>query len=111
MSVFQTIPASPLASSASTSTKSVSSSSDSPAFGPTFLCEHCERPTQFASISRILRLVRVSRSTIYYWMDRGWIHWRVLPSGRRVICQASLSRPAKESTPKLTSAAGGAANS
>jgi hypothetical protein len=24
-------------------------------------------------------------------MQRGLIHWRLLPSGRRVICQSSLS--------------------
>ena len=54
--------------------------------------------TQFINISRVVRLVGVSRSTIYYWMDRGLIHWRVLPSGRRVVCYASLSSPARKSS-------------
>ena len=61
------------------------------ALGPTFTCEECDRPTQFAGVSRAVRLLGISRSTVYYWMDRRWIHWRVLPSGRRVICLGSLS--------------------
>jgi hypothetical protein len=68
-----------------------------PAFNATFSCEHCQKPTQFLGISRAMRLLGVSRSTIYYWMDRGWIHWRLLPSGRRVICLESLSSPGKPS--------------
>ena len=35
---------------------------------------------------------RVSRSTMYYWMEHRWIHRRELPSGRGLICEASLSR-------------------
>ena len=62
--------------------------------GPSFPCEHCGRVTQFIGISRAVRLMGVSRSTIYYWMERGWIHWRLLPSGRRVICRAALSNGA-----------------
>ncbi len=45
-------------------------------------------------------MIGVSRSTIYYWMDRGWIHWRLLPSGRRVICMSSLSSSGAELVPK-----------
>jgi predicted DNA-binding transcriptional regulator AlpA len=62
-------------------------------FGSTFLCDHCDCMTQFVSVSRVVRLVAVSRSTVYYWMERGWIHWRLLPSGRRVVCWKSLSNP------------------
>ncbi len=62
------------------------------AFWPTFLCEHCERLTQFVGVARVIRLTGVSRSTVYYWMEHGWIHWRVLPNRRRVICLGSLSR-------------------
>lgn len=58
----------------------------------TFYCEHCSNTARFLNPTRASRVAAVSRSTIYYWMDRGWVHWRLLPSGRRVICAASLSR-------------------
>ncbi len=57
-----------------------------------FFCEHCRRDTKFLPIRITIQVAEVSRSTVYYWMDRAWVHWRVLPSGRRVICQESLSR-------------------
>ena len=58
-----------------------------------FFCEHCQRETHFVPIQFALALTGVSRSTMYYWMDRRWIHWRELPSRRRIICKESLSRP------------------
>lgn len=90
---------------ASTSASHASSlpMSSSPALGPTLQCEQCKCPTQFLGVSRAVRLIAVSRSTIYYWMDRGWIHWRLLPSGRRVICLGSLSSSAGEIVPKRKS--------
>jgi hypothetical protein len=60
-----------------------------------FFCECCQTHTRFLPISRARQIAEVSRSTIYYWMDRQWVHWRELPSGRRVICEASLSRRGK----------------
>ena len=57
-----------------------------------FFCEHCQKDTRFLPIHFAVALTGVSRRTIYYWMEHGWIHWRELPSGRRVICQNSLSR-------------------
>lgn len=47
-------------------------------------------------IRKTILMAQVSRSTVYYWMDRAWIHWRELPSGRRIICQESLSRQARQ---------------
>jgi len=60
----------------------------------TFFCEHCHKETKFLPIHNTLAIAGVSRSTVYYWMDRNWIHWKELPSGRRVICQESLSHQA-----------------
>jgi predicted DNA-binding transcriptional regulator AlpA len=57
-----------------------------------FFCDQCQKETQFIPIHAAIRIVGVSRSTIYYWIDRTWIHWRELPSGRRIICRESLSR-------------------
>ena len=47
-------------------------------------------------IRSTILIAGVSRSTVYYWMDRAWIHWRELPSGRRIICQESLSHQARQ---------------
>jgi predicted DNA-binding transcriptional regulator AlpA len=56
-----------------------------------FFCEHCQKETHFLPVHFAVALTGVSRSTMYYWMDRRWIHWRELPSRRRVICKESLS--------------------
>jgi hypothetical protein len=60
-----------------------------------FYCDCCRKETVFLSINKTIEFALVSRSTIYHWKDRDWIHWRELPSGRRVICQDSLSHPAR----------------
>jgi predicted DNA-binding transcriptional regulator AlpA len=87
----------PISSTSKPETLAAAASSP-PYLGPTFQCDQCKGPKQFLGVSRAVRMVAVSRSTIYYWMDRGWIHWRLLPSGRRVICLGSLSSsaPAKK---------------
>jgi hypothetical protein len=64
-----------------------------------FFCEHCHKEKSFVPINFACELTGVSRSTIYYWMERAWIHWLEFPSGRRVICQESLRLRAPESTP------------
>jgi hypothetical protein len=61
----------------------------------TLFCEHCHMETNFMPIRNATLTAGVSRSTVYYWMDRAWIHWRELPSGPRIICQESLSRQAR----------------
>jgi len=66
-----------------------------------FLCERCQKQTSFVPIQFACALTGVSRSTIYYWMDRSWVHWLELPSGRRVICQESLTLRAPESAQTL----------
>jgi predicted DNA-binding transcriptional regulator AlpA len=60
-----------------------------------FMCDHCMQETRFLSLQNARSTAGVCRSTIYYWMERGWIHWRELPSGRRLICLNSLSRTGK----------------
>jgi hypothetical protein len=61
-----------------------------------FFCEHCQKETHFLPIHFAVALTGVSRSTVYYWMDRRWVHWRELPSRRRVICKESLSCQARD---------------
>lgn len=58
-------------------------------------CNYCGKETKFLPIHTIQQVAGVSRSTVYYWMDRAWIHWRELPSGRRIICKESISREAR----------------
>ena len=63
-----------------------------------FFCEHCKKETHFVPIHRAITIAGVSRSTIRYWMQKGWVHCLELPSGRRVICVESLhhgQNPAK----------------
>ena len=59
-----------------------------------FFCQECGKETLHLRVTDAMRLIgRVSRSTIYFWMKRKWIHWRLLPNGHRIICRESLSRP------------------
>jgi hypothetical protein len=55
-----------------------------------FFCHHCLKDTAFLPIHFAAVLANVSRQTIYRWMHRGWLHWRTIPSGRRLICLQSL---------------------
>ena len=59
-----------------------------------FFCEGCQKESNFLPIYTVIKVAGVSRSTIYYWLEHGWVHCLHLPSGRRVICETSLSRPA-----------------
>lgn len=59
-------------------------------------CEYCQKDTKFLAVHHAVDLIGVCRSTIYYWMEHRLIHWRELPSGRRIICQDSLSRQARK---------------
>ena len=59
-----------------------------------FFCDRCQKETKFLPIHATRQAAGVSRSTVYYWMERAWIHWRELPSRRRVVCQESLSHQA-----------------
>ena len=58
-----------------------------------FICEACQKESNFLPIYLATKIAGVSRSTIYYWLEHGWVHYRELPSGRRIICEASLSQP------------------
>jgi predicted DNA-binding transcriptional regulator AlpA len=72
-------------------------------------CETCHKQTEFLQIYSAIKLLGVSRSTIYYWINKRWIHWCALPSGRRLICRNSLTVPActpqSHDNPKLHSVA------
>ncbi len=58
-----------------------------------FFCAECGRETRFLPMHIARRFAGISRTTMYYWIRREWVHCRELASGRRVVCQESLSRP------------------
>ena len=58
----------------------------------TLFCACCGSEKETIPIYTAMRLVDVSRSTIYNWMDKGWVHYARLPSGRRMICRDSLTQ-------------------
>lgn len=39
-----------------------------------FFCERCERESNFLPIYVVVKIEGVSRSTIYYWTEHGWLH-------------------------------------
>jgi hypothetical protein len=55
-----------------------------------FFCQQCARSTHFLPVPQAVDMLNISRSTVYYWMVREWIHWQQLPNGRRVICLQSI---------------------
>ena len=44
----------------------------------TFFCQQCSKETEFLPVFKAVKAAGVSRSTIYYWIDHNWIHWREL---------------------------------
>ena len=55
-----------------------------------FFCEQCQIERKFVPIHFAGLLANVTRQTIYRWMHRGWLHWRMTQSGRRLVCLHSL---------------------
>jgi transcriptional regulator GlxA family with amidase domain len=55
-----------------------------------FFCEQCQKETKFLPIHFALQITRVSESTVFHWMKRGWVHWRPVAGGNRLVCQDSL---------------------
>lgn len=66
-----------------------------------FYCKRCEKETHFVPLHRVRSLTGVSRSTIYYWIDKEWVHWVELPSGRKLLCKESLHRQCSDSPQRL----------
>jgi len=71
---------------------------------PRSFCTKCQQPADFITIRQAVDLTGVSRSTMYYWMKKGWIHWTVMPSGRRLICRDSLFQAPRSLTDVLVEA-------
>src|SRR5712691_5991867 len=66
-----------------------------------FYCEECQKETSFLPIHGVLQVIGISRSTVYSWMSHRWIHWKELPSGRRVMCRESFSVRGSQPEPDL----------
>lgn len=55
-------------------------------------CPVCTEQTPHHNVSRSAEIAQVTRATIYHWLHKGWIHYLIRPSGRKLICERSLSR-------------------
>lgn len=55
-------------------------------------CGVCGLEADFVPIYAAAKIAAVSRSTMYYWIQKRWVHWCELASGRKVICCNSLVR-------------------
>ena len=70
-------------------------------FYATRYCKTCKKQTTFLPVYFAVAFSGRSRRTIYNWMERGLIHWRPLPTGRRLICRESLILPTAAPTRRL----------
>ncbi len=43
-------------------------------------CERCQKESNFLPINAVMKIDGVSRSTIYYWLEHGWVHCLQLPA-------------------------------
>jgi hypothetical protein len=66
----------------------------------TVFCDGCKKDTRTVSMQSALDLSGVCKATLYNWMDRGWVHWMLLPNNRRVTCLNSLLRRPLAATPR-----------
>jgi len=57
-----------------------------------FFCDQCVKETKFLPIHFAVATTGASRSSIYRWMDRDFIHYQELPNGHRMICLDSLKK-------------------
>lgn len=62
----------------------------------TLFCNKCHKETLHVRFQRAREIAGVSRSTLYYWLNKEWIHWKELPSGRKLVCQDSLIRDGRD---------------
>lgn len=58
----------------------------------TFVCGKCRKKTEFLTVQYVIAATGASRSSLYRWMDRRLVHYRVLPTGHRLICKESLGK-------------------
>jgi predicted DNA-binding transcriptional regulator AlpA len=58
----------------------------------TFVCGKCRKKTEFLTVQYVVAATGASRSSLYRWMDRGLLHYRVLPTRHRLICKESLRK-------------------
>jgi predicted DNA-binding transcriptional regulator AlpA len=55
-------------------------------------CGRCKRNRKFLPVHFAALVTGVNRSSLYRWMNKGWLHWLELPSGRRLVCLGSLTK-------------------
>lgn len=63
-------------------------------------CNQCHKYEKFLPIHFVAAVTGCNRSSIYRWINRGWLHSVQLSSGRRLVCRQSLIQ-AHEIDPSL----------
>lgn len=64
--------------------------SSAPLYSALF-CPACRKQSPYLHIDSAVIVSGIPRRTLYRWMKRGWIHWRTLPNGQRLLCQECLT--------------------
>lgn len=54
-------------------------------------CTRCHKYEKFLPVHFAAVVTGCNRSSVYRWMNHGWLHWLELPSGRRLVCRQSLT--------------------
>jgi excisionase family DNA binding protein len=54
-------------------------------------CKQCRKYQKFLSIDSAAAITGCNRSSIYRWINQGWLHWHELAGGHRLVCVQSLS--------------------
>jgi hypothetical protein len=56
-----------------------------------FRCDQHGVEVRWIPPSEVSKLTGAHVRTVHNWMDRGWVHTRMLPSGRKVVCERSVN--------------------
>ncbi len=68
-------------------------------------CSRCQKHEKFLPVHFAAIVTGCNRSSVYRWMNNGWLHWLELPSGRRLVCVQSLTEVHEIDLALLTSLA------
>jgi predicted site-specific integrase-resolvase len=53
-------------------------------------CDACKDKVEWIHVRDVCEMTGVTRQTVCSWMNRGFLHTLLLPSGRRLVCKRSV---------------------
>ena len=53
-------------------------------------CKHCRKYRKFLTIDTAAVMAGCNRSSVYRWLNNGWLHHLDVSSGHRLVCLQSL---------------------